>query len=401
MKNSAGGGFRGASISISEKSLASKNEIRAYQTLLWQQNPIELLSQFNLRTLTFDQPSEEAFDEFGNLEPGPYTFRNPIIKGKDCLNNIDVGDGFNHSSSTSVTNIDVSKRNLVKATLTDSDGEFKKAFPFNTFNLTSLQGNLGYARNLHDFKIATSKEHFNEPFTYGYEGCCWQTSLQNDLTELESDSPTNEQADVSFEFKMIAKVFDVKNVAPRIVLPSMWYVNIGCSSSLELRPFDQDDDVIKCRWADETEAGFAAFNPLYHPFINLVSESCQLEFDAEKFQKFYEDSDGSKPEVTIPIAIMIEDFDQTGFKRSSMPIQFLLGTMLSSDIDVPQTDGGVNNGEDAEASETIEPTEMVNCDLIPVLSSIKDLVSHTDQESKIIRSFDIHEGGRNGNHLYS
>ena len=54
-------------------------------------------SQFNLRTVTFDQPSEEAVDEFENLEPGPYTFRNPILKGKDDLNNIDVGDGFNHS----------------------------------------------------------------------------------------------------------------------------------------------------------------------------------------------------------------------------------------------------------------------------------------------------------------
>ena len=96
MKNSAGGGYRGALISISEKSLASKNEIRAYQTLLWQQNPIQLLSQFNLRTLTFDQPSEEAVDEFRNLKPGPYTFRNPILKGKDELNNIDIGDGLSH-----------------------------------------------------------------------------------------------------------------------------------------------------------------------------------------------------------------------------------------------------------------------------------------------------------------
>ena len=107
VKNSVGAGFRGASISISEKSLNSMNEVRAYQTLLWQQNPIQLLSQFNLRTLTFDQPSEEAVDEFRNLKPGPYTFRNPILKGKDELDNIDVGDGFSHSSTTSVNIIDV------------------------------------------------------------------------------------------------------------------------------------------------------------------------------------------------------------------------------------------------------------------------------------------------------
>ena len=107
MKNSVGGGFRGASISISEKSLNSMNEVRAYQTLLWQQNPIHLLSQFNLHTLTFDQPSEDAVDELRNLKPGPYTFRKPIVKGTDELNNIDVGDGFSHSSIPSVTNIDV------------------------------------------------------------------------------------------------------------------------------------------------------------------------------------------------------------------------------------------------------------------------------------------------------
>ena len=198
---------------------------------------------------------------------------------------------------------------------------------------------------------------------------------------------------------MVARVFDVRNVAPRIILPSMWYVNIGCSSSLEFRPFDQDnDDVISCRWADKSEAGFAAFNAFDNPFINLVSTNCELKFDAEKFQKFY---DG--PGLSNPIAIMIEDFDQTGFKRSSMPVQFLLATMLSSDSDNESKQNvGMDNGGDAEASETMEPTEMVNCDLIPVLSAIKDLVSHTDQtESKIIRSFDIHEGGRNGNHLYS
>ena len=267
-----------------------------------------------------------------------------------------------------------------------------------------MQGNLGYARNLHDFKTETSMLHLIEPFAFGYEGCCWQTRSQNDLANPESDSPTNRQTYVSFEFKMIATVFDVTNVAPRIVLPSMWYVNIGCNSSLELRPFDQDnDDVIKCRWADENEAGFALFKPSDHPYINLVSTKCELEFDAEKFQKFYEDSDGSKPELSIPIAIMIEDFDQTGFKRSSMPVQFLLGTMPSSETDSDdnsQQNVGMDNGGDAEASETMEPTEMVNCDLIPVLSSIKDLVSHTDlTESERIRSFNIHEGGRNGNHL--
>ena len=261
--------------------------------------------------------------------------------------------------------------------------------------MASLQDNFGYIRNFHDFKISTSEVHFIEPFTYGYKGCCWQT-------KIESDSSANQQAGASFEFEMTAKVFDVNNVAPRIVLPSMWYVNIGCNSSLELRPFDHDnDDVIRCRWADQNEAGFAAFNASEHPFITLVSETCMLEFNAEKFQKFYEASGWSKPELSIPIAIMIEDF-QNNFKRSSMPVQFLVATMPSSDtggdsVLDDQTDGEMDNRGDAEAFQTIEPTEMDDCDLIPVLSSIKDLVSPS--ESQIKRSFDVYEGGRNGNHI--
>ena len=301
---------------------------------------------------------------------------------------------------------------LLKAAVTHLNGRLKTILPFGAFNLTlpyssiqddMLQTNISYSRVLHDFLKSTSRRYFNEPYTFGYKGCCWQVLQSNDPIASVSDASTNQQLEQSLEFEIIAKVFDVNNVAPRIVLPSVWYINVGCDSSLDLHPFDQDiDDVIRCRWANQDEAGFAAFDNTDHPFLKLASEKCEIEFDALKFKDFSANSTWSKSKFSIPIAIMIEDFDQTGFKRSSMPIQFLLGTMLSSDIDVPQTDGGVNNGEDAEASETIEPTEMVNCDLIPVLSAIKDLVSHTDQtESKIIRSFDIHEGGRNGNHLYS
>ena len=82
-----------------------------------------------------------------------------------------------------------------------------------------------------------------------------------------------------------------------------------------------------------------------------------------------------------------------------MPVQFLVETMHVSGGDDSKRNVSLDNGGDTEASQTMEPTEMVNCDLIPVLSLIKDLVSQRDQESDIIRSFDIHEGGRNGKHL--
>ena len=86
VKTSVGDGFRGASLSISEKSQSSKNEVRAYHTLIWQKNPKILLPRFNLRLLTFENPVEEAVDNYESLIPGQYTFKYPIFIGKGCSN---------------------------------------------------------------------------------------------------------------------------------------------------------------------------------------------------------------------------------------------------------------------------------------------------------------------------
>ena len=296
------------------------------------------------------------------------------------------------------------KNNDFKSEIRNSVGFLK----FKELNLTSLhQNNIAYTTSHRDFLKSRSTQYFNEPYTFGYKGCCWQTMSQDDVSELGSGSSVKMHADVSLEFKMIAKVFDVNNAAPRVVLPSMWYINIGCNNSLELHPFDQDkDDDIQCRWADENEAGFATFNQSDHAFINLVPETCQLEFNADIFQKSSEASDWSKRELSIPIAIMIEDF-QNNTQRSSMPVQFLLATMPASGSDEAdflnqdgiddETDGELDNKSDARNDQTMELSEMLNCDLIPVLSSIKDLSpSQQAREPEIIRSFDIYEGGRIG-----
>ena len=81
MKNSIGDGFRGASISIGERSNNSVNEVRAYQTQLWHKNSQMLLPEFNLHSLTFQYPEEKVV----NTPSGQYTFRNEFLKGKDCL----------------------------------------------------------------------------------------------------------------------------------------------------------------------------------------------------------------------------------------------------------------------------------------------------------------------------
>ena len=300
----------------------------------------------------------------------------------------------------------------MKAAVTHLDGTFKHVLPFKAFNLTllysdiqdnMLQTNISYSRILHDFLKSTSRRYFNEPYTFGYKGCCWQVLQPNDLIESKSDASAKQQLESSLEFEIIAKVFDVNNVAPRIVLPSVWYINVGCDSSLDLHPFDQDkDDVIRCRWANHDEAGFAAFDYLNHSFLKLASEKCEIEFDALKFSDFSANSTWSKSKFSIPIAIMIEDFANNS-KRSSMPAQFLIVTFPSSNNDTSdvlnkdsiddkenQTDAYIGNGQ-----------QLVNCDLKPVLFTIKDLFlsSQEQTKSKIKRSFDVYEGGRNGINL--
>ena len=301
---------------------------------------------------------------------------------------------------------------LLKAAVTHLNGRLKTILPFGAFNLTlpyssiqddMLQTNISYSRVLHDFLKSTSRRYFNEPYTFGYKGCCWQVLQSNDPIASVSDASTNQQLEQSLEFEIIAKVFDVNNVAPRIVLPSVWYINVGCDSSLDLHPFDQDiDDVIRCRWANQDEAGFAAFDNTDHPFLKLASEKCEIEFDALKFKDFSANSTLSKSKFSIPIAIMIEDFANHR-KRSSMPAQFFIATLPSTEPDASdvlnqdsiddkenQTDVYIDNGQ-----------QLFNCDLIPVLFSIEDLFlsSQEETESKIKRSFDIYEGGRNGINL--
>ena len=268
-----------------------------------------------------------------------------------------------------------------------------------------VEGNLAYTRNVRDFLPSTSRKHYKEPYEIGYQGCCWKTMTPSD--------PANQQLATSLEFKVTAKVFDVTNVAPRITLPSMWYINLECDSTLDLHPFDiNENDIIKCRWAEEHEAGFAAINEAKRPFMKLNSESCMLTFDSKIFRTFYQNVNWSELEFIMPIAIMIEDF-QNEVIRSSMPVQFLAGNMLLSDTSatgninkrevagVPSKNDhtaiGLNNGADADDLTTKDATENFNCELIPVLTSIKDLKFTSEQEPEIKRSFDIYKDGRNRN----
>ena len=92
---------------------------------------------------------------------------------------------------------------------------------------------------------------------------------------------------------------------------------------------------------------------------------------------------------------MIEDF-RNDILRSSMPAQFLLSSETGAG-DVTYQDV-IENNENQTDADIDNKQQLAQCDLIPVLSVIRDLTTSSEQEPDIKRSLDIYEGGRNGNH---
>ena len=101
---------------------------------------------------------------------------------------------------------------LLKAAVTHLNGRLKTILPFGAFNLTlpyssiqddMLQTNISYSRVLHDFLKSTSRRYFNEPYTFGYKGCCWQVLQSNDPIASVSDASTNQQLEKSLEFEIL------------------------------------------------------------------------------------------------------------------------------------------------------------------------------------------------------
>ena len=59
------------------------------------------------------------------------------------------------------------------------------------------------------------------------------------------------------EFELELNIFDLNNTSPSIRLPSNWEIAKGCKQQLlDLNPFDQDGDIIRCRWAVEDSIPF-------------------------------------------------------------------------------------------------------------------------------------------------
>ena len=96
------------------------------------------------------------------------------------------------------------------------------------------------------------------------------------------------------------------------MLPSVWNINAGCDSKLELLPFDLDNNTINCQWpSDINRAGI-----LPNKAFRLNQSECIIYYHA--------DEDEWPSDKSI-IDLVIQDFEGSTTDSeplSEMPVQF-------------------------------------------------------------------------------
>lgn len=144
----------------------------------------------------------------------------------------------------------------------------------------------------------------NEPFTFGWDSCCW-TSF------------TGDNGAKHYSGSMVQKltVNEVNNNSPTFKLPANAMVMSGCQGmKSDVSAFDADGDAFKCRWATTTEGGGAA-NQGRYPSLTLDENTCVVTYNGQNDAT----SNGVKA-----VALMLEDFDAQGNVKSSVPVQYLI-----------------------------------------------------------------------------
>ena len=125
---------------------------------------------------------------------------------------------------------------------------------------------------------------------YSYRGCCW-FNLEPD-NEIKQAMPAadnnNENHQLSggfknrvMQFKMKGIIRNSKSPSPRMIIPSRWFLNPGCDSTLQLYSFISNENLLKCRWATYQEALGGAYDLNVWPSISLTQD-CLLTYNASK-----------------------------------------------------------------------------------------------------------------------
>ena len=113
-----------------------------------------------------------------------------------------------------------------------------------------------------------------------------------------------------------ATIDDPTNNSPVFTHPPIWRIMSGCDGQkIDLSPVDPDGDTVKCRWSETYEEGGAAqYQPAAWPSLSLDGDNCIVHYT------------GSIDQTRVGVkgvGIMMEDFDQNGKRKSSIPVQFL------------------------------------------------------------------------------
>ncbi|CAG5091621.1 Oidioi.mRNA.OKI2018_I69.PAR.g13167.t1.cds [Oikopleura dioica] len=134
-------------------------------------------------------------------------------------------------------------------------------------------------------------------------------------------------------YQYTAHVYEYDNNSPQFENPAIWWIMDGCDGqTYYITPQDPDGDEIICRWSTKEEASFLANDKegmdvggtTHWPMTQLTLDTaaCAVTYHPE------EDNGGGNK----PIAVQVEDFDENGGIKSSVPSVFL-ARVFTPDMD--------------------------------------------------------------------
>ena len=127
------------------------------------------------------------------------------------------------------------------------------------------------------------------------------------------------------------------------MLPSVWNINAGCDSKLELFPFDLDNNTINCQWTSDINSDQGI---IPNKAFRLNQSECIIYYHA--------DDDEWTSDKSI-IDLIIQDFEGSPSDSeplSKMPVQF------------------TTNGIHAKTKRESAETDSSLCQSIPTIESI-------------------------------
>ena len=94
------------------------------------------------------------------------------------------------------------------------------------------------------------------------------------------------------------------------MLPSVWNINAGCDSKLQLFPFDLDNNTVSCNWTSDIKGELGI---IPNKAFRLNQSECIIYYHA--------DEDKWTGDKSI-IDLIIQDFTDGSVSLSEIPVQF-------------------------------------------------------------------------------